>query len=339
VSSYIKGCGAFRLSKNQTTSNKDYKCPAKDVDPENFLENDEIYKLLETQNTYKFSQEFDVKLLDCVHCNACKTSEERCQLNKKFVMEDGNKIDGLEEMIDSIKNFGTPYGTDQMRIKIPEGIHKESKTIYFMGCLSTIRVPRFTEDSLKYLLNQKIDFTILEKEMCCGYPLYVSGTFEDFDACRIENVAIFQKYEKIICCCPACFFVFKTHYPEEISKKTVYITDYLKPARTRKSGKLGIQHLCQLMNRGYPKVTDFIEDTLRQSGYEVHDVPHRCCGGGIGYMHRIDLIDTIGIDRVKDFQDSDYYTTYCVSCWWILYRFGKKLKIKRKIRTPFELLM
>ena len=314
------------------------KYPTEEVEPENFLDNDEVMRLLETRKNYEFKQKDYLKLLNCVHCNACGTSEERCQLNHKF-LEDGNEIEGLTEMITSFEKYSTPYSTDKMRIRKPEGILEESKTLYFMGCLSTIRVPRYTENSLKYLLKHKVDFTILDKEICCGYPLYVSGAFEKYEKCKKENVEIFKHYEKIICACPACYYVFKAHYQDDVDAEISFVTDYLKPSDTKKSGRVAVQHLCQLMNRGRPEVTKYVNDVLQESGYEVLDVPHWCCGGGIGYMHRLDIIDKIAKERMSDFKEGDYSTTYCVSCWWILTRFGRKYKIAPKPKDIFELLM
>ncbi|MFX0123387.1 MAG: heterodisulfide reductase-related iron-sulfur binding cluster [Candidatus Hodarchaeota archaeon] len=314
------------------------KYPTEEVEPENFLDNDEVMRLLETRENYDFKQEDFLKLLNCVHCNACGTSEERCQLNHKF-LEDGNEIEGLAEMIASFGKYGTPYSTDKMRIRRPEGILEDSKTLYYMGCLSTIRVPRFTENSLKYLIKHNINFTILDKEICCGYPLYVSGAFEQYEKCKKENVEIFKHYEKIICACPACYYVFKDHYQEDVDAEISFVVDYLKPTDSMKTGKVTVQHLCQLMNRGRPEVTQFVNDVLQESGYEVLDVPHWCCGGGIGYMHRLDIIDKIAQIRMGDFNKGDYCTTYCVSCWWILSRFGRKYKITPKPKDIFELLI
>ena len=314
------------------------KYPTEEVEPENFLDNDEVMRLLETRENYDFKQEDYLKLLNCVHCNACGTSEERCQLNQKF-LEDGNEIEGLAEMVISFDKYGTPYSTDKMRIRRPEGIPEESKTLYYMGCLSTIRVPRYTENSLKYLLKQNIDFTILDKEICCGYPLYVSGAFDEYEKFRKGNVEIFKHYEKIICVCPACYYMFKVHYQEDVDAEISFVVDYLQPTDTKKTGQVAVQHLCQLMNRGRPEVTKFVNDVLKESGYEVLDVPHWCCGGGIGYMHRLDIIDKIAIERMNDFNEGDYSTTYCVSCWWILSRFGRKYKITAKPKDIFELLL
>lgn len=314
------------------------KYPTEEVEPDDFLDNDEIKRLLEAKDTYKFKQEDELKLLNCVHCNECGTSEERVQLNQKF-LEDGNKIRNLDKMVENFVNYQTPYPTDKMRIRKPEGIQEESKTLFFMGCLSTIRIPRFTEHALKYLLSQKIDFTILDKEVCCGYPLYVSGEKKEYEKLKEMNVNLFKSkgYERIICLCPACYHVFRADYPD-IGIKFDYISDYLKPSIEKKSGKVSIQHLCQLKNRGRPEVSKIIDGILTKSGYEVEDVPHWCCGGGLGYMHRTDVIDKIANIRMGDFT-GDYYTTYCPSCYWVLKTFGKKLKISPKFVDIFNLLL
>jgi Fe-S oxidoreductase len=326
------------LKKNDKKPSQRIDCPSQEVDPENFLNNDQIYDLLAKKDDFIFSQEDELKLLDCIHCNACETSEERAQLNRKF-LEDGNEIRDLDRMIDNFNDHRTPYNYGKMRIKPPEGIPKESETLYYMGCLSTIRIPRYTEDSIRYLLKRNVDFTILEQEICCGYPFYVSGAMKEYEEAKKENLAIFEKFKKVICTCPACYFMFKEHYKDKTDIEFVYITDYLIPSETKRDGLVGIQHLCQLMYRGVPGVEEDFDQIYRDSGYTVKDIPHKCCGGGIGYMHRLEVIDAIAKLRIEDFKDVEYYTSYCPACWWILYYFGKKIKIHRKLKNPFELLM
>jgi Fe-S oxidoreductase len=326
------------LKKSKIEQSKRIDCPTKEVDPDNFLENEQIFKLLATKDNYSFSQDNELKLLDCVHCNACETSEERCQLNYKF-LKDGNVVNGLKEMNRNFENNRTPYKSGEMRIKKPEGIPKTSTTLYYMGCLSTIRIPKYTSDSIEYLLNKNVDFTILEKEICCGYPFYVSGAFSEFKQCKKENLDIFKEYEKIICTCPACYYIFNAHYQDSTNIEFVFISEYLEPSQTKKTGQVGVQHLCQLMYRGLPGVDKTVNQALESSGYEVLDIAHNCCGGGIGYMHRLDVIDKIAHQRIQDFKEGDYYTSYCPACYWILYYFGKKNKIHRRLKTPFHLLM
>jgi len=120
-----------------------------------------------------------------------------------------------------------------------------------------------------------------------------------------------------------------------------YISDYLKPSNVRKTGRVGVQHLCQLINRGKEGVDEIIDDILKNSGYKVVDLPHWCCGGGSGWMGRTDVIEQIARKRMSDFdqKDLDYATTYCPSCWWILRRFSKQCKIHPKAIDLFKLLL
>jgi Fe-S oxidoreductase len=230
-----------------------------------------------------------------------------------------------------------------MRIRKPEVIPKESDTLFFMGCLSTIRIPRYTEHALQYLLKQKVHFTILDTEICCGWPWFASGSMREFNICKNENIEIFNKYNKIICLCPACYFLFNEYYKPEMQTQPdfEYISDYLRPSKTKKEGKVGIQHLCQLKNRGREGVDKFVDNIIKKSGYELKEVPHWCCGGGLGYMHRTDIIEAIAQKRMGDFDKSNvnFATTYCPSCWWILQRFSKIYKIKPKAKDLFELLL
>ncbi|MHA1283637.1 MAG: heterodisulfide reductase-related iron-sulfur binding cluster [Promethearchaeota archaeon] len=318
------------------------KYPTEEVDPEHFISNDNVRKMIENIDSLNFKQEDYLKIFNCVDCGLCKTEMERIQLKSKF-LEQGFSIEGLKEMNENFKKYKTPYPTDKMRVKFPKGIKNNSDTLFFMGCLSTIRIPRYTEHALDYLLSHNVEFTVLDKEICCGWPWFASGLHEEFEICKQENIPIFEKYEKVICLCPACFFLFNKYYKSEMKSNTefVYISDYLKPSNDKKKGKIAIQHLCQLINRGFEGIEEKVELVLKESGYEIADIPHWCCGGGIGYMHRTDIIDKIAKKRMQDFdkEDVDYATTYCVSCWWILKWFSKKCKIKPIAKDIFELLL
>ncbi|MFW9946349.1 MAG: heterodisulfide reductase-related iron-sulfur binding cluster [Candidatus Odinarchaeota archaeon] len=316
--------------------------PTKEVDPNNFIEDEEIKTMVKNIDNIKFNQEDYYKVYNCVHCGECETEEERITLKQKF-LKDGNTVEGLDQMIECFEKFRTPYPSDKMRIKKPKEIAKNSTTLFFMGCLSTIRIPRYTEHALQYLLKQKIDFTILDKEICCGWPWFASGSMREFEICKKENIEIFKKFDKVICLCPACYFLFNKFYKPAMDKdiRFDYVADYLKPSKDQKQGRVGVQHLCQLINRGREGVDKFVDKILKKSGYKVIDVPHWCCGGGLGYMHRTDLIEAIANKRMTDFdrEDIDYITTYCVSCWWILKRFSKLSKIKPKAVDLFELIL
>lgn len=326
--------------KERIEGRKNY--PTEEVDSQNFLSDEEIRKIVEKKDTLKFSQKDYLKLFNCVHCGECETEDERLLLKQKFI-EDGNTFEEHQEMIEYFRKYRSPYPTNKMRIRRPKEIPHKSDTLFFMGCLSTIRIPKYTEHALEYLLSQKIDFTILEQEICCGWHLLASGLKAEFDICCNENIEIFSKYKKVICLCPACFYLFNNFLKPKLTTDTEfeYISEYIHPIAMEKKGRIGIQHLCQLMNRGMKGVENDVDDTLRESGYKVIDLPHWCCGGGTGWMGRKDIIENVARKRMTDFdrEDIDFVTTYCPSCWWILRRFSKLCKIKPKAVDLFELLL
>jgi len=326
--------------KERIKGRKNY--PTKEVDPDNFIEDKKVKKMVENLNQLEFKQEDYYKIYNCVDCGECETEKERILLKQKY-LEQGYTFEGWDEMLTNFKEYRTPYSMKEMRIKIPKGIPEESSTLFFMGCLSTMRIPHYTEHALEYLLKNNIDFTILDEEICCGWPWYVSGSTTQLETCMKENIEIFKNYEKIICLCPACYYLFRNNYAKAMDKeiKVVYISDYLKPAEQKKSGNVAFQHLCQLMYRGRDNVDKFVEKIFKKSGYNVIDIPMWCCGHGLGRMHRLDIIDAIGEKRIKDFdrEEIDYVTTYCVSCWWWLFRFAKKYRIHPQAKDVFELLM
>jgi len=315
------------------------KFPCVEAFPEDFLTNDEIEKYIKNIDSINFKKDDWKKLLNCVHCNECGTSHERALLLNKYV-ESRFEYPDLENIQKNFQMFDTPYPTNQMRIKIPPNISSESDTLFFMGCLSTIRIPRYTEHALEYLLKNNIKFTILEKEICCGYPAYAAGLMNEYKRLIEKNKEIWKKkgFKKIICLCPACFFIFKRDYNlRDIEVK--FIVDFLKPSSIKKSGSVSIQYLCQLNNRGFKGYDEKINQILRESGYEIIDIPHWCCGGGIGYFGRIDVINKIAEKRMKDFR-GNYYTTYCSGCFWILKTFKKHLEDRNQIELKdiFELI-
>lgn len=326
--------------KERIKGRKNY--PTDEVDPDHFLSDDEIMKLARKMDSFKFSKEDFKTLYNCVHCGECETESERFQLKQKYV-EDGNSFNEVNEMLEHFEKYRSPYPSNKMRIKLPSGISEESDTLFFMGCLSTIRIPRYTEHALQYLLNLNVDFTTLQKEICCGWHLLAAGLKSEYETCKKENIEIFKKFNKIICLCPACYDLFRKDYAEDMDKdiKVEYIADYLKPSEKPKSGKIGIQHLCQLINRGREGVDKLVNKVLEKSGYDVVDIPHWCCGGGSGYMGRTEVIDAIATKRMQDFDAAglDIATTYCPSCWWILRRYSKLCKIQPKVKDLFELLL
>ncbi len=329
---------------------EEYNCPCRDVDPNNFVTNEEVMKLLETKDDYKFNQDDYLRLYNCVHCGACGTHSERFLLKQKF-LSDGNKIEGLNEQIEILKKHGTPFKLNKSRIKPLEGINAKSKTLLYFGCFTTVKTPKYGESIAKYLLRKGADFCVLEKEICCGYPILCTGEINTYNLLIERNKKVFlQKgLEKIITVCPSCYMVFKKHY-QELRIKIEYFTKYLEPRAKKRKGDLIIQHACPLKYIEFPKIEEELNCLYKDSGYNVLPIPHNCCGGGVGHQLRKDISEMISKKRMREFKDSEddnaeitddniYITTYCPDAYWILKFFGKKQRSNHRLVGMCDLLL
>ena len=329
---------------------KEYICPCEEVDPDNFITNEEVRVLLETQDKFKFKQEDYYRLYNCVHCGACGTQNERFLLKQKF-LKDGNQIENLNKTIETIKTYGTPFKYNKSRIKPLKGLNKNSRTLLYFGCFTTVKVPSYGENIAKYLLNNHVDFCILEQEICCGYPILCTGEVKTYDLMVEKNKKFFLEkgFKKIITVCPSCYMVFKKHY-SDLGIKTEYFTEYLSPSQIKKSGDLIIQHACPLKHIEFPKIEEELKIIYEKSDYNVLNIPHYCCGGGVGHQLRVDVAEKIALKRMRDFkqygghisnkeENERFITTYCPDAYWILKFYGKKEKIRFQLKDPCDLLM
>jgi Fe-S oxidoreductase len=329
---------------------EDYNCPCRDVDPDNFVTNEEVIKLLENKDNYSFNQGDYLRLYNCVHCGACGTHSERFLLKQKF-LRDGNKIEGLEEQIEVLIKHGTPFKLNKSRIKSIEGINIKSKTLLYFGCFTTVKTPKYGENIAKYLLSKHIDFNVLEKEICCGYPILCTGELNTYGLLIERNRKFFIEMglEKIITVCPSCYMVFKKHY-QELGIKIEYFTEYLTPRAKKNKGNLIIQHACPLKYIEFPGIDEEITQIFEESGYNVLPIPHNCCGGGVGHQLRVDVSKAIAINRMKDFKEErgfinnldgnvNLMTTYCPDAYWILKAYSRRQGVDFKLKDMCELLL
>lgn len=327
----------------------DFDCPCKNVDPSNFITNEEVFDILNNKDSITFTQQDYYKLFGCVHCGACGTQYERFLLKQKF-LDDGNTIDGLDSTIEALKEYGTPFTKNKSRVKLPEGVLNESDTLLYFGCFTTVKTPKYAENIAKYLIKNNVNFTIIPQEICCGYPILCNGETDTYDYLVEKNKKFFfkQGYKRIITVCPSCYMVFKKHYSDlEIEIK--YFTEYLEPSSDMKTGNLIIQHACPMKYIEFPEIEVYLTDLYRKSGYNVLEIPHDCCGGGVGHQLRTDIAEKIALERMEFIKEHEippnsknphsYITTYCPDAFWILRFYGRKSNLKSKLKDPCELLL
>ena len=329
---------------------EDYKCPCREIDPEHFLSNEEVLEVLSNEN-YDFKEQDYYSVYNCIHCNACGTSEERFLLKEKF-LKNGYQIEGINEILSNFEKFKSPFIHNKSRVKPIDGIPSESNTLLYLGCFTTVKTPKYAEHIIRYLLKENVEFCLLDEEICCGYPILCMGKIDIYNKFVKENLELFKSkgFNRIITVCPSCYMVFKKHYSKH-KIKVDYFTDYLKPAENKKKGNLIIQHACPLKNGEVPGIVEFLENIFSKSGYNVLDnVPRDCCGFGVGHQLRVDISEEIAMKRMIDFKEEGGYiknledninfiTSYCPDAFWVLRAYGRKQKIPFIVKDMCDLLM
>ncbi|MBA7541987.1 hypothetical protein ES705_34303 [subsurface metagenome] len=89
----------------------------------------------------------------------------------------------------------------------------------------------------------------------------LQGLWKNLIFVKRRILKFLKSIKKIICLCPACYFLFNKYYKPEIEGdiEFEYVVDYLKPSDSKKSGSVGVQHLCQLINRGRDDASEFVD--------------------------------------------------------------------------------
>ncbi|MHA1988092.1 MAG: (Fe-S)-binding protein [Promethearchaeota archaeon] len=96
-------------------------------------------------------------------------------------------------------------------------LSSDAKLAYFVGCTSSYREKEVAIATAEILNKLNIDFTILDKEGCCGSPVYMTGHAEKAGKLAEENVDIFKNsgIEQIITSCAGCYRTWKDTYPNK----------------------------------------------------------------------------------------------------------------------------
>ena len=96
-------------------------------------------------------------------------------------------------------------------------LSSDAKLAYFVGCTSSYREKNVAIATAEILNKLNVDFTILEKEACCGSPVYMTGQTKKAEILAQQNVDIFKDagIEQIITSCAGCYRTWKDIYPNK----------------------------------------------------------------------------------------------------------------------------
>ena len=96
-------------------------------------------------------------------------------------------------------------------------LSSDAKLAYFVGCTSSYREKSVAIATAEILNALNVDFRILEKESCCGSPVYMTGQMEKAKLLAETNVNNYKEagIEQIITSCAGCYRTWKDTYPNK----------------------------------------------------------------------------------------------------------------------------
>lgn len=193
-----------------------------------------------------------------------------------------------------------------------------SKVLYWVGCTTRYLVPEISSSMTNLLKKADVEYFILSNEVCCGYPLVLTGDLNTFteNVHRVVDMVKESGIDLIVSNCPGCYRCFTEFYPQVLGYmpfKAMHSTHLIN--ELLRSGRLRIA-------KKYESVVTYHDpcDLGRHSG--IYDLPRqvinsvpgiklvemersadaaRCCGSGGALRLLIPQLSTqISVTRIKD---------------------------------------
>ncbi|MFW9878388.1 MAG: heterodisulfide reductase-related iron-sulfur binding cluster, partial [Candidatus Thorarchaeota archaeon] len=180
----------------------------------------------------KWSEELAKIFYQCSVCMACV---QQCQIpeihtfagewlmsmREEAVKQGYGPMPEQAQYTEYIMVGNNPYmEKHEDRLKwLPTHIEKSSDAnlAYFVGCTSSYREKNAAVSTVEILNSLNIDFRILDNEICCGSPVYMTGQTEKAKKLAEQNITNFKDagIEQIITSCAGCYRTWKDTYPNK----------------------------------------------------------------------------------------------------------------------------
>jgi len=281
-------------------------------------------------------------LYDCTLCEYCKsacpleipTNEYNLALRRKQAQK-GRSPEVFKVQATGIMEDGNPLGEPAAGRGqyYPEARPVKGKVLLYLGCVASFQRQKIVEGAFKVLTAAGKDFTVLgDREVCCGYPLYVAGSRKFEEAARRNLEAIRATgAETLVTTCAGCNKTFRKIYPEhfDLGFEALHLVEYLD--RLVSNGELSFKSELKL-KAIYHDPCDLgralgIYDAprrllasilgLQPLEFRFNRQSSRCCGAGGGAKgYDPKLSEEHAFQRMKEAADlgADVVTSACPAC-------------------------
>jgi heterodisulfide reductase subunit D len=204
-----------------------------------------------------------------------------------------------------IARSGNPYdrpAPERFAPWFPAGVAvaERSELAYYAGCTGAYEALPMVRGDALVLGAIGEPFTMLppEEEVCCGFPLFITGQFEMLGDLvrRLVDGYRARGVRTLVCSCPCCVNIMAREWPAlygaalpfRIRHITQHVVDALRGGRLRIPGRLDerlIYHDPCYLSRGVGVIEEPREvlraiPGVRLLEFERHGLESRCCGSG-----------------------------------------------------------
>lgn len=295
------------------------------------------------------------------NCTTCLICQDRCPRGIKLVeaisearsevIERGELPRDLKLFLENIQKFSNPFGA----IKRPSFEAKKAKNgdfefLLFLGCsVYHPRVEKLAKRVVELLKIAKVDFAILEKELCCGNDVKAIGEKGLFELLKDENSRIFEEFgvDRIITISPHCYNALKNYYGIETYHITQVLLKKIETAELRFSSTLESRvtyHDPCYLSRHNSVVEEPRKLLSSIPGVELVEMQRNrrlslCCGGGSGGILRsFQWLPSVERIREAMLTGSEILATSCPFCLIMLEDAVKTKNSDLKVFDVVEIL-
>ncbi|MHB8882537.1 MAG: (Fe-S)-binding protein [Thermodesulfovibrionales bacterium] len=278
----------------------------------------------------KLLEEFTRAVFECTTCGACGqhctvglfTQRLWPYLRKEMIERGLVDYEILTKMPEAIQKTGNPYNfpaADRYRPWFPETVKvsKQADLAYYAGCSGAYGAQPMVRGDALVLGVIGDPFTMLpaEEEVCCGFPLFVSGQHDLMEELTRKLVEAYKArgVKTLLCSCPCCVNVMTRDWPlfygKELPFRIMHITQFVVDALERRKIRVNkelherlIYHDPCYLSRGVG-ITEEPRQVLRSIPgvelleFERHGLNSRCCGAG-GAVRKVFHDNAIAIGRL-----------------------------------------
>ena len=261
----------------------------------------------------KLLEDFTKAIYECTTCGACGqncpvgifTQRLWPTLRKELVKRGLGPLGIQAGMSGAIERTGNPYdkpAAQRFAPWFPEKVEVAAcaDIAYYAGCSGAYEAQPMVRGDVLVLHAAGVPFTMLppEEEVCCGFPLFITGQHERLEGLVKRLVAGYASrgVKTLICSCPCCVNIMARDWPAlygaELPFKIRHITQFVADAF--RSGQLRIPrelresviyHDPCYLSRGVGVIEEPREVLRSIPGLTLlefgrHGLNSRCCGSG-----------------------------------------------------------